>query len=156
MVEKDWNRVYTYWSEPKKFENVSFNSPNHINKIIETFKDFAWISVTLKPSHHFCWQLSIAELRWLLFLCKELSYLVSYKNKHWRVIMDGQRNTTNGVHQHHFNYLNIHLFRLFSDILCFMHSNLLMNTRFQTIPGIWSQFIIHVFQSSEFRLTINA
>ena len=147
MVENEWNRVYTYWSEPKKFENVSFNSPNHINKSIETFKDFAWISVTLKPSHHFCWQLSIAELRWLLFLCKELSYLVSYKNKHWRVIMDGQRNTTNGVHQHHFNFLIIYLFRQLGDkiwqFLNFLGSYQPTDTRFQFIHCISSRFSVY-------------
>ena len=64
-----------------------------------------------------------------------------------RVIFNGGKNTTNGVHQHHFNYLIIYLFRqiwyFLRSFLSFLGPNLPMDTRFLFICCISSQIIVH-------------
>ena len=74
---------------------------------------------------------------------REFQNKLGIEKKRW-VINNGRKNKTNGVYQHHFNYLNIYLFSQLGELkqlfLRFLDPNLSPYTQFEFILRISSQF----------------
>ena len=135
------NRVLGNWYGSLKSKNSQFSSPSHLNNIIIDFKDFVWKMVAMHhlkiPAKYFC----ITEKKHVSFETRlswdwESETVISLKTNN-SVIFNGGKNTTNGVYQHHFNYLIIYLFRQLRDLLwqflSFLGPNQPMYTQFQLL-----------------------
>ena len=75
------------------------------------------------------------------------------------VVLEGFRNSTNGVHHHHYNYLNIILFSWLGEkfwiFSCFMCPDLQIYTRFEFIRSTCRQLNIIFLPFLAIILTVN-